>query len=222
MNWSCTQTEERLSDYLDNLLSPADVAQLNLHVDGCTECTRLIEQVSGAVRRMRSLEPLEVPPGLIGSILDQTIGPQPEKKEGWRGWFAWTQPMLQPRFAMGALTCALTLVILGYAVGISPTKIKKGDLAPGSVYRAANRQAHLTYGRAVKYVNDLKVVYEIQSRLRPEESPAREREREQAPPPAPQEKSQKDPRPGRSSNLDAKLFAYFVTQNMSNATRSPR
>jgi Putative zinc-finger len=222
MAWSCTLTEERLSDYLDNLLVAEDVTELNRHVDSCADCARLVEQVGTAVRRMRSLEPMEVPPQLILSILDQTVGPRPEKKTGWRGWFAWTHPILQPRFAMGALTCAVTLIIFGYAIGLSPTKIKKGDLAPTNVYRAANRQAHLTYGRAVKYVNDLKVVYEIQSRLRPEESPSRERERESAPAPAPQEKSQQDAHPGRSANLDANLFAYLVTQHTAHAARSPR
>jgi hypothetical protein len=216
MNWTCAQTEERLSDYLDNLLDPVEVAELNRHVDGCANCTRLVEQVGGAVRRMRSLEPVEVPPQLITAILDQTLGPRAPKK-GWRGWFAWTEPLVQPRFAMGALTCAVTLFILGYAIGIRPARIAKGDLTPTNVYRAANRQVHLTYGRAVKYVNDLKVVYEIQSKLRPEESPAREREQQQAPAPTPQEKSQKDSHPGRTANLDARLFAYVVMQN---ATRS--
>ena len=216
MNWNCAQTEERLSDYLDNLLEAAEVAELNRHVDGCASCTRLVEQVGLAVRRMRSLEPVEVPPQLVTSILNQTLGPRAQTK-GWRGWFAWTQPLLQPKFAMGALTCAVTLVILGYAAGVRPAKIAKGDLTPVNMYRAANRQAHLTYGRAVKYVNDLKVVYEIQSKLRPEESPAREREREEPPTPTPQEKSQKDARPGRTANLDAKLFAFVVMQS---ATRS--
>jgi len=211
MNWTCAQTEERLSDYLDNRLDPADVTDLNRHVDGCADCTRLIEQVGTAVQRMRSLAPVEVPPLLVNSILDQTIGPRPAKT-GWRGWFAWADFIVQPKFAMGALTCAVTLIILGYAAGLSPSKIKKGDLAPSNVYRAANRQSHLTYGRALKYVNDLKVVYEIQSKLRPEESPARERERQEAPAsPTPQEKSQQDSRPGRSSTLDANLYAYIVT-----------
>ena len=212
MNWTCAQIEERLSDYLDNRLDPAEVAELNRHVDGCAECTRLIEQVGTAVRQMRSLEPVEVPPLLIHSILDQTIGPRTEKK-GWRGWFAWADFVVQPKFAMGALTCAVTLIILGYAAGLSPAKIRKGDLAPANIYRAANRQAHLTYGRTLKYVNDLKVVYEIQSKLRPEESPTRERERQEAPAsPTPQEKSQQDSRPGRSSTLDANLYAYIVTR----------
>lgn len=209
MNWTCEQTEERLSDYLDNLLSAGEVAELNRHVDGCAKCARLVEQVGVAVRRMRSLEPVEVPPQLIASILTQTLGPRAEKKS-WRGWFAWTQPILQPRFAMGALMCALTLLILGYAAGIRPSTIKSGDLTPASIYRAANRQVHLTYGRTVKYVNDLKVVYEIQSKLRPEELPVREQERQVTPPPAPQDKSQKDSRPGRSSKLDARFFAYMI------------
>ncbi len=212
MNWTCAQTEERLSDYLDNRLDPADVTDLNRHADVCADCTRLIERVGTAVQRMRSLAPVEVPPLLINSILDQTIGPRPTKA-GWRGWFAWADFIVQPKFAMGALTCAVTLIILGYAAGLSPSKIKKGDLAPSNVYRAANRQAHLTYGRALKYVNDLKVVYEIQSKLRPEESPARERERQEVPAsPTPQEKSQQDSHPGRSSTLDANLYAYIATR----------
>lgn len=212
MNWTCAQTEERLSDYLDNRLDPADVAELNRHVDDCAECTRLIERVGSTVRQMRSLAPVEVPSNLVNSILDQTIGERPEKT-GWRGWFAWAPFLVQPKFAMGALTCAVTLIILGYGLGLSPAKIKNGGLAPSNVYRAANRQAHLTYGRPLKYVNDLKVVYEIQSKLRPEESPAREREQEEVPAsPAPQEKSQQDSRPGRSSTLDANLYAYIVTR----------
>ncbi len=212
MNWTCAQIEERLSDYLDNRLDPADVAELNRHVDGCAECTRLIERVGSTVQQMRSLAPVEVPSHLINSILDQTIGTRPENS-GWRGWFAWAPFLVQPKFAMGALTCAVTLIILGYGIGLSPAKIKKGDLAPSNVYRAANRQAHLTYGRALKYVNDLKVVYEIQSKLRPEESPAREREQEEVPAsPTPQEKSQQDSRPGRSSTLDADLYAFIITR----------
>jgi len=217
MAWTCEQTEERLSDYLDNLLDPADITALNRHADGCAECTRLIDQVGSAVRQMRSLAPVEVPPNLITAILDQTIGPRPEKK-GWRSWFSWADFVAHPKFAMGALTCAVTLVILGYAAGLSPAKIKRGDLAPSNMYRAVNRQFHLTYGRTLKYVNDLKVVYEIQSKLRPVESPAREREREEAPA-SPQEKSQKDSHPGHTSTLEAHLFAYDA---MHAPTRSQR
>ena len=67
---------------------------------------------------------------------------------------------------MGFATAAACVVILFYASGLNPTKLRKADLNPVNIYRAANRQSHLVYARGVKYVNDLRVVYEIQSRLR--------------------------------------------------------
>jgi hypothetical protein len=39
-------------------------------------------------------------------------------------------------------------------------------LAPSNIYRNTNRQVHLAYARGTKYISDLRVVYEIQSRLR--------------------------------------------------------
>ncbi|HMD32521.1 MAG TPA: hypothetical protein VKG84_11475, partial [Candidatus Acidoferrales bacterium] len=50
-------------------------------------------------------------------------------------------------------------------LGINPKKITADDFNPINIYRAADRHAHLTYARGVRYVNDLRVVYEIRSRL---------------------------------------------------------
>ena len=36
MDWNCAFTEERLSDYLDGKLSPAEAAALSAHSAGCT------------------------------------------------------------------------------------------------------------------------------------------------------------------------------------------
>ncbi|MGB9466199.1 MAG: hypothetical protein WBR10_13905, partial [Candidatus Acidiferrum sp.] len=49
--------------------------------------------------------------------------------------------------------------------GFSLRKPKLADLSPVNVYRNADRQAHLVYARSTKFVSDLRVVYEIQSRL---------------------------------------------------------
>ena len=57
--------------------------------------------------------------------------------------------------------------------GFNWKKPRIADLSPASVYRGADRQAHLVYARGSKFVSDLRVVYEIQSRLqRAEELPA--------------------------------------------------
>ena len=52
------------------------------------------------------------------------------------------------------------------ASGFNWKKPKVADLAPAAIYRNTNRQIHLAYARGTKYVSDLRVVYEIQSRLR--------------------------------------------------------
>jgi anti-sigma factor RsiW len=212
MNWNCAQVEERLSDYLDNLLSATERAEFEAHAAGCARCTQLVAQVGGLVRRVQSLEPIEAPARLVSAILDQTLGPR-APKHGWRRWLAWAPTLLQPRFAIGMATAAASLVILLYAAGLNPAKIRKGDLNPVNIYRSANRQSHLVYARGVKYVNDLRVVYEIQSRLRPPDSPAREEQTPVQPPAAqPDQKSQGSPHPGRSSNRSSSLYAFVVAQ----------
>ena len=55
--------------------------------------------------------------------------------------------------------------------GIYAERWKHADLSPATVMRTANRQAHLTFAKSAKFVNDLRVVYEIQTRLQPETQP---------------------------------------------------
>jgi hypothetical protein len=199
MDWSCAQTEERLSDYLDGLLGNEEQQAVLMHIAACARCAPLVERVSGVVRQMRSLEEMEAPPHLVERILDQTIGPRPERRRGWLGWLA---PVWQPRFAMGAATVVAIVFILLYATGMSPTKLKHADLSPVSLYRSADRRVHLAYARGVKFVNDLRVVYEIQSALRSEPASQPAQEQPVTPPraPTPQQKSQDDPHTGRSTN----------------------
>src|SRR5574337_139351 len=165
--WTCERVEASLSDYLDRLLEPGERHGFDAHLAGCLRCAPLVKRVSGVVAELHRLEPLEAPPGLFYNILDQTLGPRAEKK-GWRAWLSWARPVWQPRFAYGALTLALTLAVLTQALGIELRKPKLADLKPVNLYRAADRRAHLIYARGAKFFTDLRVVYEIQSRLRPE------------------------------------------------------
>jgi hypothetical protein len=66
-----------------------------------------------------------------------------------------------------------TLIILAGSSGFSLRKPKLADLRPATIYHNADRQAHLVFARSVKYVSDLRVVYEIQSRLRQDEDDLR-------------------------------------------------
>jgi hypothetical protein len=112
--------------------------------------------------------------------------------------------VLQPQFSLGAASVFVTASILFNALGIPPARLAgltRSDLNPVNLYRAADRSVHLLYGRGVRFVNDLRVVYEIQSRLRPESEPPAAPEPEAAPPqPAPKQNSP-FVRPGGSSGI---------------------
>jgi len=165
MNWTCEQTEARLSDYLEGLLSPAEKHAFDLHVNACERCTPLVASVSSLLSDLHSMKPLETPPHLVYSILDKTLGPR-EAAKGWRGVFGWVRGFGSPRFAYSAVSVAATFVILATASGFSWRKPKLADLSPVTIYHYADRKAHVVYARSSKFVTDLRVVYEIQSRLK--------------------------------------------------------
>jgi anti-sigma factor RsiW len=215
VSWTCTQIEEELSDYLDGMLGNNERREFEAHAAGCASCTLLLQQVGGLVGRMRVLEPLEEPPQLVARILDQTLGPRARTAMGWAGWLGWFRPVWQPRFALGAATVMATILIVFQATGIHPTKLTAADLNPANTFKNVNRHAHLVYSRGVKFVNDLRVVYEIQSRLRPEETPVPEPE-QQTPPPAknPQQKSEREGHPGRSANRGGLELAEILILDM--------
>lgn len=225
MAWNCTFTEERLSDYLEGKLSPVEAAKFSAHAKGCANCTETIALVSGLVNRMHKIEMLEEPPHLVAKILDATLGPR-NQKEGWKRWFEWIPMLWQPRFAMGLATVAALLVVLSYTAGLTPAKLKKADLSPANVFRSANRQAHLTYARGAKFVNDLRVVYEIQSKLQPEPQPlpvsnpepAPNQEHDSQPPTGtPQQKSQTAPLPSRTQIRGGPMFAFLLTESLADS-----
>src|SRR5882762_7494908 len=167
MSWTCEQTEARLSDYLDGVLNSAELVEFAAHVPSCARCAPLVASVSDLLTGLHGMEQIAEPPRLVYSILDKTLGPR-EAVTGWRAMLAWVRGAASVRFAYGALSVAATLIIVVTASGFNWRHPKLTDLKPATIYLNANRTAHLAYGRSAKFVNDLRVVNEIQSRLREE------------------------------------------------------
>ena len=165
MSWNCEQTEARLSDYLDGVLTPAEMTDFTAHVPSCARCAPLLASVSGLLTELHGMEQLEPPPRLVYSILDKTLGPR-EALTGWRAILGWVRGIASIRFAYGALSVAATLIIFVSAAGLNWRHPKLADLQPAVIYRRVDKSVHLAYGRSAKFVNDLRVVNEIQSRLR--------------------------------------------------------
>ncbi len=190
MNWTCEQTETRLSDYLDGHFQPAEQSAFNLHVNTCERCAPLVAGVAHALGGLYALEPVEPPPQLENAILTATLG-----APSWRNAKRWLRSLQSPRFVYSLASVTATLVVILTASGFSFRKPKLADLHPATIYRNADRQAHLVYARSTKFVSDLRVVYEIQTRLNENEpNPAT---REQAIP-----KNSPEKQPGRTDNTN--------------------
>ncbi len=170
MDWTCEQTEARLTDYLDGVLQPGEQLAFDAHVSDCPRCAPLLAGVSHLLTDLHSLDEVEPPPRLIYAILDKTLGPR-DAVTGWRAALAWLGALANPRVGYGFASIAATFLIVVSASGFNWRKPKLADLTPASVYRNADRQAHLVYARGTKFVSDLRVVYEIQSRLNQDEQP---------------------------------------------------
>jgi hypothetical protein len=165
MTWTCEQTEARLSDYLDGVLSGAEQTAFDAHVNGCERCAPMVASVAQLLSGMHSMEQMEAPPRLVYNILDKTLGP---RESGWRAVLGWFRGVGAGRFAYGTVSVAATLIIFVTASGFNWRHPKMADLQPANIYRKADSGAHLMYARGTKFVNDLRVVSEIQSRMRDE------------------------------------------------------
>ena len=169
MTWTCDLVEARLSDYLEGLLQGPERAEFEAHANSCADCAPLVANVRSLVGEMHAMQVLETPPRLVYAILDKTLGPR-ETVTGWQGFLNAIRGLATPKFAYGAASVMATLFIVLGASGFSLRKAKLADLRPAAIYQTADRGAHRVFARSVKYVSDLRVVYEIQSRLRQDEN----------------------------------------------------
>jgi len=169
MTWRCDQIEARLSDYLDGLLLGPERAEFDAHVSSCPQCALMLASITTLVGEMHAMKQLETPPGLVYSILNATLGPR-ETASPWQRFRNSIRGFASPKFAYGAASVMATIFILLSSSNFSFRKPKLADLQPANVYRSLDRQGHLVYAKSVKYVSDLRVVYEIQSRLRQDQN----------------------------------------------------
>lgn len=170
MNWTCEQIEASLSEYVDGLLESDTRSSFETHTRECARCGLMVGQVASVVAGLHRLEMIEEPPELADRVIEKTLGRRTTKVKR-PGLLNWFQPLMRPQFAYGAASILVTLGMLFSALGIDWRKPKLAELNPVGVFRAADRAAHLVYARSAKFVSDLRVVYEIQSRLRPEAEP---------------------------------------------------
>lgn len=184
LNYNCTDIELLLCDYVDSVLSSAQKDAFDRHIQHCVSCAELVRDSTEAIQFVERCATVEPPQELLTRIMHEFPASQQKRKvrSGFSGTIArWFEPILQPRFAMGMAMTILSFSMLGKFVG--PVKpLKPSDLDPVKIVGTVDDKLHRMWNDAVKYYESLRVVYEIQTRLREwnqEEEQARQNESQQ-------------------------------------------
>ncbi len=174
----CLGIDDLLCDYVDGTLSADRKLAFDAHTASCAACAQLVLDVTASVDFMQRAAVVEVPKELITRILYLTPKQAPMiaalNRIGWLR--SLTAPLLQPRFAMGMAMTILSFSMLGKFV--APVRqLKPADLEPAKVWRSVDDSAHRTWDKFVKYYDNLRLVYEVQTAIddikgQPDDQPA--------------------------------------------------
>lgn len=173
---NCADVEILLADFVDGTLRGDAASALEAHLAGCAACSQLARDSAEAVAFMERAAVVEAPPELVTRILfEVTAGPSRAviKPSLARRLFGkWLEPVLQPRIAMSMALTILSFAIIGRSTHVR--QLTPSDLDPVKVFTAAEDRVVRWYNRGVKYYESMRVVYEIQTRLKEwaEEQPA--------------------------------------------------
>jgi len=166
---TCAEFEILLCDYLDGTLRTAERTALENHMAGCLGCAELARDAAGVTAFLEAVPAAEPPAELLTRILHQAPrGKQTvERPSRWRRYFGtWVEGVLQPRYAMGMAMTVLSLAMLARFAHIEPRPLRASDLDPVRAWQAIDDRAQRVWDRTMKYYDNLRLVIEIQSRLK--------------------------------------------------------
>jgi anti-sigma factor RsiW len=165
---NCADVEILLADYVDGTLPSEQNSALEVHLSECMACAELARDSAAAVAFMERAAVVQVPPELVTRILfELTAGSSRSviRQSLVRRLFGrWLEPVLQPRFAMGMAMTVLSFAMIGRFTHVR--QLTPADLDPVKVWTSAEDRVVRWYNRGVKYYESLRVVYEIQTRLK--------------------------------------------------------
>jgi hypothetical protein len=168
---SCAEFDNLLADYVDDTLAPEVRAAVEQHAAECSACGELLRDVTGAVTFIGRVADVTPPPDLVTRIAFQTPvgrfrGPLDTPGLVNRLVTSWLRPMLQPRLAMGMAMTILSFAMLERCTGVHVQQIQPADLSPVRVWDGLEDRVIRTIDRAVKYYENIRLVYDVETRLR--------------------------------------------------------
>jgi hypothetical protein len=174
----CGEFDALLNDALDATLSGPKLESFQAHARVCAVCGPLFAEADAGRRWLKSLTEVEAPANLVHNILLATTGQESKLVTGRAraqgSWMdtvtGWLRPVFapvlavgrQPRFAMSFGMAFFSLSISLSLAGVKVSDVRHVDLRPTAI----KRTYYETTGRAVKYYENIRFVYEIESRVR--------------------------------------------------------
>jgi hypothetical protein len=164
---TCAELELLICDYVDGTLGPSARATVEQHLSVCQNCAQSARDAAAAVAFMERSAEAEPPPELMTRLLFGAPWAHAKTPaSGVRNWMKrMLHPVLQPRFAMGMAMTILSFAML--ARFVAPARqLKPADLAPAKVWAGVEDRVYRGWQRTVKFYESIKVVYQIQTKLR--------------------------------------------------------
>jgi hypothetical protein len=174
----CHEFETLLSDAIDGVLTGTGLDRFQAHARVCAACGPLFAEAEAGRNWLKGLTEVEPPASLVNNILASTTGvdtqrlrvtvrsPQPRIS-----WWEHVQASVlepiwatvrQPRFAM-----SFGMAFFALSVGLTVAGVKPNDLRQISLRPSAIRHTYYaTQARVVHYYENVRIVYEVESRVR--------------------------------------------------------
>jgi hypothetical protein len=199
----CHEFESLVSDALDGVLTGAQLNAFQAHTRTCSACAPLLADVTAGRNWLKDLTEVEPPVSLVTNILASTTGVDTQRlrvnvsaaprvprlgSSWWERTQAWAsgafQPILgtvrQPRFAMSFGMAFFSLSVALSVLGVKPADLRSISLRPTAI----RHTYYNTQARVVRYYENIRFVYEVESRvheLKRNVTPAEPRSNESAP-----------------------------------------
>jgi Putative zinc-finger len=176
----CNEFDALLSEALDQRLSGEKLERFQAHARICATCGPLLAEADAGLRWLHELVEVDPPVSLVDNIMAATTGIDTvrmhadARAQAQISWFDRVQdwarnlvsPILgvatQPRFAMSFGMAFFSLSITMSLTGVKLADLRHADLRPSAI----RRNYYETSGKVVKYYENIRFVYEIESRVR--------------------------------------------------------
>jgi hypothetical protein len=173
----CNEFDTLFADAIDGVLSGTVLERFQAHTRACKACGPLFAEAEAGRNWLKGLTEVEPPASLVNNILASTTGvdtqrlrvtARPQLRVSWleRLQASFLEPIWaavrQPRFAM-----SFGMAFFALSVGLTVAGVKPADISQISLRPAAIRHTYYnTQARVVRYYENIRFVYEVESRVR--------------------------------------------------------